>query len=61
MKTSASLTLLTILLFLANSRLVVHHDSMSFDSHSQLVNVNELANITNLEANNWVLGNITQN
>lgn len=53
--------LLLLLLAISNSKLTQHHfDSTIGSKHDQLVDVNSLTSITNLAANNWILGSLTQ-
>lgn len=59
MKSLIFLSMLMTLLFVSNGRMVLHYNSKSSANHDQIVNVKEFANIANLDANNWVLGNTT--
>jgi hypothetical protein len=59
MKTSPSFLLIIVLLTIGHCRLISHHEESLKNEHQQIVNVKPFSNISNLAANNWILGNMT--
>jgi hypothetical protein len=59
MKNLIFVSMLMAIFFAANGKVVLHYSAQSSLNHDQIVNVKEFANITNLDANNWVLGDMT--
>lgn len=60
MKITPSFVLIVLLFCLGHSRIITHQTAPPSVDHSQMVNVNELTSISNLEANNWILGSISR-
>jgi hypothetical protein len=59
MKTTPSFILLIALLTAGHCRLISHHEESLENEHQQIVNVKPFSNVSNLAANNWILGNMT--
>ena len=59
MKIRASIVLLSLLLSMTTSAILSHRRDSSGGSHEVIADVAQSVNVTNLEATNWVLGNLT--